>query len=130
MDNTILAGKYIRQIMIDNQELMTLISANKIFPLLANPDTSFPFIVYSRTNLIPTYTKDLLTDNYVSFVVVVVSDNYVQSLNIANAVRHSLEGYRYQDNDIKIYPIKFDSITEETLEDAYIQRLSFSFNAG
>ena len=130
MDNTILAGKYIRQIMIDNQELMGLISANKIFPLLANPDTSFPFIVYSRTNLIPTYTKDLLTDNYVSFVVVVVSDNYVQSLNIANAVRHSLEGYRYQDNDIKIYPIKFDSITEETMEDAYIQRLSFSFNAG
>ena len=130
MDNTILAGKYIRQIMIENQELMELISANKIFPLLANPDTSFPFIVYSRTNLIPTYTKDLLTDNYVSFVVVVVSDNYVQSLNIANAVRHSLEGYRYQDNDIKIYPIKFDSITEETMEDAYIQRLSFSFNAG
>ena len=130
MDNTILAGKYIRQIMIDNQELMELIAANKIFPLIANPDTTFPFIVYSRTNLIPTYTKDLLTDNLVSFVVIVVSDNYVQSLNIANAVRHSLEGYRYQDNDIKIYPIKFDSITEETMEDAYIQRLSFSFNAG
>jgi len=130
MDNTILAGKYIRQIMVDNQELMELIAANKIFPLIANPDTTFPFIVYSRTNLIPTYTKDLLTDNLVSFVVIVVSDNYVQSLNIANAVRHSLEGYRYQDNDIKIYPIKFDSITEETMEDAYIQRLSFSFNAG
>lgn len=130
MDNTILAGKYIRQIMVDNQELMGLIAANKIFPLIANPDTTFPFIVYSRTNLIPTYTKDLLTDNLVSFVVIVVSDNYVQSLNIANAVRHSLEGYRYQDNDIKIYPIKFDSITEETIEDAYIQRLSFSFNAG
>lgn len=129
MDNTILAGKYLRKILIENEELGKLIDSNKIFPLLANADTTFPFITYSRTNLAPIYTKDMLTDNIVSFTVVVVSDEYVQSLDIANAVRHSLEGYRYKDEMINIYPIKLQSIIEETLEDAYIQRMVFTFNA-
>jgi len=129
MDNTILAGKYIRRIMIENQELTSLIPANKIFPLIANADTTYPFIVYSRNNLIPTYTKDFLSDNSLIFTVIVVSDDYEQSLDIANAVRHSLETYRFKDEYIHIYPIKLDSITEETYEDAYIQRMTFSFTA-
>jgi len=128
MDNSILAGKYLRKILIENEELMELISANKIFPLLANADTTFPFIVYSRNNITPVYTKDILTDNNAVFTVIVVSDKYTESLDIANAVRHSLEGYRYKDETINIYPIKLDSISEETMDDAYIQRMMFSFS--
>lgn len=128
MDNSILAGKYLRKILIENEGLMELISANKIFPLLANADTTFPFIVYSRNNITPVYTKDILTDNNAVFTVIVVSDKYTESLDIANAVRHSLEGYRYKDEIINIYPIKLDSISEETMDDAYIQRMMFSFS--
>jgi hypothetical protein len=128
MDNSILAGKYLRKILIENEELMELISANKIFPLLANADTTFPFIVYSRNNITPVYTKDILTDNNAVFTVIIVSDKYTESLDIANAVRHSLEGYRYKDETINIYPIKLDSISEETMDDAYIQRMMFSFS--
>lgn len=128
MDNSIFAGKYLRKILIENEELMELISANKIFPLLANADTTFPFIVYSRNNITPVYTKDILTDNIAVFTVIVVSDKYTESLDIANAVRHSLEGYRYKDETINIYPIKLDSISEETMDDAYIQRMMFSFS--
>lgn len=128
MDNSILAGKYLRTIMISNTELMKLIDANKIFPLLANADTTFPFITYTRNNLIPEYTKDMLSGNKAMFTILVVSDNYTQSLDIANAVRHSLEGYKYTDQNIKIYPIRLDSITEDTYDDAYIQRMTFSFS--
>ena len=46
MDNTILAGKYIRKIMVENEELSALLPSSKIFPLIANPDTTYPFIVY------------------------------------------------------------------------------------
>lgn len=126
MDNTILVGKYLRQFMIGDEELTTLIPANKIFPLLANPDTTFPFIVYSRNNLTPVYTKDMLTDNIANFTIIVVSDDYVESLEIANAVRHALEGYRYKDAIINIYPIRLQSITEETMDDAYLQRMNFT----
>lgn len=127
MDNSILAGKYIRSFMIENQELTSLIQPSNIFPLIANADTKFPFIVYSRNNLKPTYTKSFLTENNVEFTIIVVSDEYVQSLEIANAVRHSLEGYRYTDDYIKINPIHLDTVVEETLDDAYIQRMIFKF---
>ena len=129
MDNTILAGKYIRKFLVENEELSAIIDTKKIFPLIANADTTFPFIVYSRNNIVPTYTKDYLTDNALTFTIIVVSDEYVQSLELANAVRHSLEGYRYTDEVISIAPIKLQSITEETIEDAYIQRMTFIFNA-
>jgi len=129
MDNTILAGKYIRKFLVENEELSAMIDTKKIFPLIANADTTFPFIVYSRNNIVPTYTKDYLTDNALTFTIIVVSDEYVQSLELANAVRHSLEGYRYTDEVISIAPIKLQSITEETIEDAYIQRMTFIFNA-
>ena len=129
MDNTILAGKYIRKFLIENEELSAMIDTKKIFPLIANADTTFPFIVYSRNNITPLYTKDYLTDNTVVFTIIVVSDEYVQSLELANAVRHSLEGYRYTDEVISIAPIKLQSIIEETIEDAYIQRMTFIFKA-
>lgn len=128
MDNSILCGKYLRRFLVENAELAALIDTKKIFPLLANPDTTFPFIVYSRINLIPLYTKDILSDNQVSFAVVVVSDKYTESLDIANSVRHALEGYRFRDEYINIYPIKLESIYEETMEDAYIQRMTFTFS--
>ena len=75
------------------------------------------------------YTKDILSDNDLSFTVIVVSDDYVQSLDIANAVRHALESYRYKDEIINIHPIKLLSATEETIEDAYIQRMNYIFKA-
>ena len=100
---------------------------DKVFPLIANADTTFPFIVYQRSSLMPIYTKDILTENQVSMTIIVVSDEYIQSLELANAVRHALEGHRYNDEDISISTMKMESVSEETLDDAYIQRMIFTF---
>lgn len=128
MDNSILVSKYIRRFLVENEEVQGLIDVNKIFPLIANADTTFPFIVFQRSNLMPIYTKDILTENQITMVIIVVSNDYIQSLDLANAVRHALEGNIYRDNDILISAMKMESITEETLEDAYIQRMVFTFN--
>ena len=128
MDNSILVSKYIRRFLVENEEEQGLIDVNKIFPLIANADTTFPFIVFQRSNLMPIYTKDILTENQITMVIIVVSNDYIQSLDLANAVRHALEGNIYRDNDIVISAMKMESITEETLEDAYIQRMVFTFN--
>ncbi len=128
MDNSILVSKYIRRFLVENEEVQGLIDVNKIFPLIANADTTFPFIVFQRSNLMPIYTKDILTENQITMVIIVVSNDYIQSLDLANAVRHALEGNIYRDNDIVISAMKMESITEETLEDAYIQRMVFTFN--
>ena len=128
MDNSILVSKYIRRFLVENEEVQGLIDVNNIFPLIANADTTFPFIVFQRSNLMPIYTKDILTENQITMVIIVVSNDYIQSLDLANAVRHALEGNIYRDNDIVISAMKMESITEETLEDAYIQRMVFTFN--
>lgn len=126
-DNTILIGKYIRKFISENDEVKSVISQSNIFPLIANADTTFPFVVYGRSMLRPIYTKDILTENEVEIVVYVVSNDYIESLEVANAIRHSIEGYRYKDNDIEIDTMKLVSITEKTSEDAYIQEMRFSF---
>ena len=126
-DNSILVTKYIRKFIVENEEVSKLINTNNVFPLIANADTTFPFVVYGRTSLVPTYTKDLLTENSITIYIYVVSDNYIESLEIANAIRHSIESHIYKDDKITIDVIKLESITEETSDDAYIQKMSFTF---
>lgn len=137
MDNSILSTKYTFKALENNAELLELGLKDKIFPLLAqvivNPETgeeeeiTFPFIVYSRTSLIPEYTKDMLTQNTVTLQIVCVSDDYVNSLEVANAVRHALELKGTSVDGMKIDPIRLQSITESTMEDAYLQTLTFQY---
>lgn len=129
MDNTILAGKYLRTLLLQSDELMSLISPNKIIALQENPDTTFPFIVYSRDNITPIYTKNFLSDNNISFTIVVVSNDYDESLDIANAVRHAIEAKMYSDENITIHPIRITSVAENTLYDSYIQTIRCTFSA-
>lgn len=127
-DNTILIAKYVRKIMLANEELMALISSDNIYPLMANENTKFPFIVYARSGLVPEDSKVGVAQNDVTMLFYVVSDEYVESLDIANALRHALEYYHYKDDDIK-FDIRFNSITESTSEDSYIQELEFTIKA-
>ena len=137
MDNSILAGKYIYSLMVENEELSVLVDSDKIYPLRVelrlDPDTgeeqeiTFPFIIYSMTSLEPTYTKNFLTENLLKYTVIVVSDDYDNSLEVANAVRHALEGKAIRNEYLNICPIKLDSVTEETIEDTILQRMEFSF---
>lgn len=126
-DNSILVTKYIRKFITENEDVCKLVNKNNIFPLIANADTTFPFVVYGRSSLVPIYTKDILTENNITIYIYVVSDKYVQSLEIANAIRHSIESHIYKDDDIYIDTIKLESITEETSDDAYIQKMVFTF---
>jgi hypothetical protein len=102
----------------------------RIFPLL-QPDTlAFPFIVHSRTGISVTYTKDLPLGwgwtNTVNYTVSCVSDDYVQCIELANAVRHALEGYQWKDEDIYIHPIQLLTVSEYTTDnDAFVEELQF-----
>ena len=104
----------------------------RIFPLL-QPDTlAFPFIVHSRTGISVEYTKDIPMQfgwvNTVNYTVSCVSDDYVQCIELANAVRHAMEGTRYIDDDIKIDPIQLLTVSEYTTDnDAFVEELQFQF---
>ena len=136
MDNSILVGKYLYSILSQDAEVTALVDSNKILPLLAMGqedngefvDIKFPFITYTREDITPVYTKDYLTDNIVKFTILCVDKDYINSLDVANAVRHALECKRYSDENIKIFSIKLESIQEDLIENAYVQTLHFSFS--
>ena len=135
-DNTLLISKYNQKALEDSQEIKAIIGDREhaIFPLL-QPDTlAFPFIVHSRQSLNVTYTKDLQFcmgwTNTIQYVVTCVSNDYIQCLELANAVRHTLEGARYKDTNIQISPIMLQNVSEYTVEnDAFVEELTFTIQA-
>ena len=125
-DMSIMLGKLIYKLLSNDELLSQVVTPKKIFPLVANADTTYPFIVYARTSLRVDYCKEGITENSVEFQVIAVSDNYVESLEVANRIRGVLELLRYKDETIYISECKLSSVSEEYMEDAFIQRLTFT----
>lgn len=127
MDNSILTGEYMRKIVEQDANLMSLVPKDKIFGMIAHKDTKFPFIVYSRSALNPNYNKDLGIQNIgftntVQITVDVYSDKYVESLEVANAFRHALEGKGWVDRDIHINYFQLVSSSENTDGESYFMQ--------
>lgn len=126
MDNSLLIGKYIYKLLSEDEVLSKSVTPKRIFPLVANADTTYPFIVYCRTGLNVEYCKDGMVEDIVEVQVVAVSDKYVESLDVANQIRSTLELRRYKDADIFIRDCRLSSVQEEFMEDAFVQRLTFT----
>ena len=91
-------------------------------------ETSFPFVIYKRNSLTPEYTKDRYgTGDTVSVEIVVASDNYLNSVTIAEEVRKSLENKRGSYDNFDVIDSKLISANEDFIEDTFIQSLVFSF---
>lgn len=96
----------------------------KIYPLIADEGTTFPFIIYKRTELTPESTKDNTNEN-VSVEINIASSNYSESIELAIKVRKALEHKKGTYSDIAIEDIVIDDATEDYIEDTFIQTLTF-----
>lgn len=114
-------GKEIYSILSKNKSLTDKVG-NKIYPIIVEKDTNYPFVVYKRSNVIPDYTKDYHFKDYVIVDIICVSNHYVESVEIASLVRESLEDKRIGDID----SIRLEDADEDFIDDAYIQTLSFN----
>lgn len=132
-DNSLLISKYIQQILEESNEVKAIVGndEHKIFPLLQPDNLNFPFIVHARTGLSVQYTKDIEIGhvgwcNTINYTITCVSNDYIQCIELANAVRHAVETYRWKNNDIYIHPIQLLTATEYTLDnDAFVEELQF-----
>ena len=114
-------GKEIYSHLKENKSLTDIVG-NKIYPIIVEKDTNYPFIVYKRSNVIPDYTKDYHFKDDVIVDIICVSNHYVESVEIASLVRESLEDKKYGD----IVSIRLESADEDFVDDAYIQTLTFN----
>lgn len=89
-----------------------------VFPLVATEGTSLPFIVFERSNMSETGTKDGASELDVSFTVKIVSATYFEGVKLVDDVRyylHKMENHPY-----------LTGASEEYTTDGYVQTLNFS----
>ena len=115
-------GQKVYELLASNAELKKIIDINNIFPLIAEEGATFPFIVFRRNGITPTYAKNELANETVSLTVFIASKSYSDSVKIAEIVREIMELHK----DSYFNLITFDGITEDFVEDSYIQELTFT----
>lgn len=114
-------GKAIYHILSNDTDVVDRVQ-NKIYPLIADVETTFPFIIYKRTGITPADSKDRFIyseDVYVD--VVIASDKYNESIEIADLVRTALLKGGYDG----IKDIDLTDADEDYIEDTFIQNLTF-----
>ena len=119
-------GKAIYNILRNDAKVLDSVGL-KIYPLIADTGTTFPFNVYRRTSIEPSDSKDRFIyseDTYVE--VVIASDKYNESIEIADLVKDALQGKKGNYSGINIYDIRMTNADEDYIEDTFIQNLTFN----
>lgn len=126
MTNAIKLGKTIYQKLKESTEIKKLVG-NRIYPLVAEQTTTFPFLVYYRTNLTSDgSTKDGYTEDLVEFVVVCASDKYSVSCDLANETRRTLERRTIITEELTINFCSLASAEEAYEDNTFLQKLTFN----
>ena len=115
-------GKFIYSLLCTDSRLATLVG-NKIFPLIVENETTYPFIVYKRSDMKSNYTKDIHLSDDVYIDIICASENYLSGLEIAGIIIELLEDKRFKDKGIE--KIQSEYANEDYLENAFIQNLGF-----
>lgn len=97
---------------------------NKIYPLIADATTTYPFIMYRRTRLIPENNKDY-TNESVLCEVFVIADNYKESVELAELVRKALEHKSGLISGIDVEDIILEDCSEEYIDNSFLQSMNF-----
>lgn len=109
--------------------IYTILAKNnitKVFPLVADEGTTFPFIVYKRSGLEPSNTKDRYNYSELATLdIIIAASTYQESINLTEKVKDILEHNRGIYNDINIGDITLDDADEDYIEDTFIQKLTF-----
>ena len=122
-------GKILKKIFCENEELSQLVEPKNICSMVLQP-TNFPFISFRRNSTEFLYNKDCPTEDRVSIDIICVSNNYAQSIEIAECVRELLESKVYKDSNEGVlidYMVLTDA-NEDTINDAFVQTLTFEIH--
>lgn len=125
MKNALSINKYINKFLTESEKITELVKVSNIRPLVLSP-TDFPYISFMHSNISSEYTKDGWVEDSTEVVIICVSDEYSQTIDIAEAVRELLENSIYKDGNIFISQIRFSGATEDQIENVFVQRLTFN----
>lgn len=119
MIDTLNIGKYIYNTLNDADTITC-----NVYPLIADNDAKFPFILYKRVNLISDANKDGTNEDAVTVEISVVTDKYSVGIDLASKVRNLLEKQCTVYQGIEINDTRLVYANEE-YNNAFVQRLQF-----
>lgn len=120
-ETAISTNKHIYSLLKEDSQLGEMVG-DKIYPLVAEESVTYPFVIFSKETVNGNYSKDLLMYDSATISVAIAANNYFETVNIAERVRAILENHR----DSYFYNILLENVTEEYIEDAFVQQLQFS----
>ena len=115
-------GSEIRNVILSSTAVKNAVGT-KVFPLIANAGTTFPFVVYRRSSYSPQSDKDVLSES-VYMEIAIICNNYEQSVSIANDVADALIQYKSD----TIEEIKVTNISEEFISDSFVQKVNLQID--
>lgn len=122
---TLQIGKIIKTLLLSNEQLKSYIG-DKVYPLIADTSTTYPFIIYRRSAIEKSSTKDD-EDESVNVELYIVCDKYDQSISIAELVRSTLEHNRGTfGTNLFIDDIIITDASESYEGDAFVQFLTIT----
>jgi len=124
MINSLEIGKYINNILANNQDIQDL--GARVYPLIADNDAKFPFIIYKRIGLVSQTCKDGTYQDNVTVEIKIVSDKYSVGVQLANIVRSLLQRSYMRYGDFEINDVTINYAAEDFLENAFIQTMQLT----
>ena len=119
-----------------SQHIYSVLTANttvhglvgdRIYPMGTKTDTDFPFIVYERNSVTPSYTKDGMAFARSYCSILCAGETFAEALNLANAVVSALDGVTAQYEGFDVTRAAASAADENYVQGAYIQEVEFSY---
>lgn len=113
-------GAEVYALLTASKELSAIVG-NRIYPMIADEGTTFPFVVYQRSGTAAAGDKDG-SEQRVAVTVTIAADNYRASVEAATAALDALQNHTTEHVD----DIRLDSAAEAWYNDTFLQTLNFS----
>jgi hypothetical protein len=123
--DTLDIGKVITSILMNDTTMQGYIG-NRIFPIIAEVDTKFPFVIYQRNSLTTQLTKDGLYEGTAVIEIAIASDKYQPSMEIAKRVKSVLTSIRGAHNGFNIEQVELSDASEQYVDYSFVQDLTFN----
>lgn len=120
MESSISINKHIFSILTSDKSLKEMVGT-KIFPIVADDDVKFPYIILERTSITPYTYKGGVGYDKATFQIKIADSDYINTINIAEKVRELLE----LKTSSYFKRIEFSNCNEDFMNDTYRRTLQF-----
>lgn len=119
--------QHLRDALLSSASLRSRVG-ERIYSIAAVNGTAYPFVLCTRTAVVPDYTKDGWNGDLVTVAIEVVSRSSAEAVAIAEDVREALEESVIEHLDYTVSETMLVSATEgyDLDTDTYVEALQFS----